>query len=157
MNKQKTKNQKELKALLQELYVEGELFLREIAGQFGVCPETVRKWLKKFDIPRRKARYKHGDSRSRLHQIWKDMKQRCINPKNSRYLRYGGRSIKIFLKWINDFAAFSKFALANGYADSLTIDRIDNDKGYYPENCQWITKSANSKRRWEDNGKGGRK
>jgi transposase len=147
MNKQKTKQQKELKALLQELYIEGELFLREIAGQFGICPETVRKWLKKFDIPRRKARYKHGVSKSRLHQIWKDMKQRCLNPKNSRYLRYGGRGIRIFLRWIDDFVAFRKFAFANGYADNLTIDRIENDKGYFPDNVQFITRSENSRKK----------
>jgi len=103
--------------------------------------------MKEFDIPRRKARYKHGVSKSRLHQIWKDMKQRCLNPKNSRYLRYGGRGIRIFLRWIDDFVAFRKFAFANGYADNLTIDRIENDKGYFPDNVQFITRSENSRKK----------
>lgn len=89
---------------------------------------------------------KHGDSRTRLYGIWNGMKSRCYYPKNNRYHRYGARGITVCDEWKDDFAAFRDWALDNGYRDDLTIDRIDNDKGYYPDNCRWVTlkKQANN-------------
>ena len=74
------------------------------------------------------------------------MKQRCYNPKAHNFERYGGRGITICPKWKNDFIAFREFARRNGYTDSLTVDRIDNDKSYSPDNCQFITLSENIKK-----------
>lgn len=74
------------------------------------------------------------------------MKSRCGNTKVPCWKRYGGRGIKVCDEWINDFAAFRTWALANGYKTGLTIDRIDNDGNYTPENCQWLTLSENSKK-----------
>lgn len=81
----------------------------------------------------------HGRCKTRLYRIWCGMKARCCNSKNSAYQRYGGRGITICDEWRNDFMTFHRWAMANGYQEGLSIDRINNDEGYNPENCQWAT------------------
>ena len=76
-------------------------------------------------------------SGTRLYRIWGNMKTRCYNPNCKEYDRYGGRGIKICSEWIDDFATFENWAYANGYREYLSIDRINNDKGYDPDNCRW--------------------
>ena len=95
---------------------------------------------------RGKANTRHGGNRrnapyeeKRLYHIWSGMKQRCENPNNGSYSNYGGRGIKICEEW-NDFANFQKWSLDNGYSDDLSIDRIDYNGNYEPNNCRWATK-----------------
>lgn len=84
----------------------------------------------------------HNSSNTRLFRIWGNMKSRCYNPNRDAYKNYGGRGIKICDEWLgeNGFVNFSKWALCNGYSDNLSIDRIDNNGNYTPQNCKWSTR-----------------
>lgn len=80
----------------------------------------------------------------RLYNIWTLMKQRCYNQNNKGYKYYGARGIRVADCWLHDYHAFKKWAFENGYKENLTIERIDNNKGYEPNNCKWIEKSEQS-------------
>lgn len=91
----------------------------------------------------RKLHRTHGETGTRLHNIWKLMHARCANPLDRRY---GGRGIAVCKGW-SDYESFRDWAMSSGYQDELSIDRVDNNRGYHPQNCRWANRKTQSRNR----------
>lgn len=125
--------------------------IRECSEKYGCAYGTMVSYLRRHNIQHSNGRirgknnplYKHGKSNTRLHRIWQNMKNRCRNPRNPDYKYYGGRGITVCEEW-NDFICFEKWATKNGYSKDLTLDRVDVNSGYCPNNCRWVTRKVQS-------------
>lgn len=86
------------------------------------------------------SKFKHGDAKkdTPLYYVWSSMRQRCNNSNHPAYKNYGSRGISVCKEW-DDYSVFKEWALASGYKKGLSLDRIDNDGNYCPENCKWST------------------
>ena len=110
--------------------------LKLIKGTTKTCGCGKAERCKEYS---RTYRTKHGGRHTRLYHIWRGMKERCLTITHKDYANWGGRGIKICEEWLDDFNAFREWSLANGYEESLTIDRKNNDGNYEPSNCRWVT------------------
>jgi hypothetical protein len=93
-----------------------------------------------------KLKFKHGFANHPLRSIRKSMIHRCYNENNPFYKNYGERGIKVCDEWKDSLESFMDWAISNGWVKGLSIDRIDNDGDYEPNNCHWITVSENSRK-----------
>lgn len=94
-----------------------------------------------------KKSYKHGGSKTKLYRIWDEMNGRCHCETNKAFKNYGARGIIVCDEWRNDFSAFRLWAISNGYQEGLTIERVNNNGNYSPDNCKWIPRSDQPRNR----------
>lgn len=127
---------------------------KELAKELNIHVTTLYRWFKSGltynDIleKQKQCQEKHGLCHTRLYSIYTSMKSRCYYKRNKEYKNYGARGIVICEEWLNSFEAFYSWAMNNGYKDNLTIDRINVNGNYEPNNCRWVTmKIQNNNRR----------
>jgi hypothetical protein len=87
----------------------------------------------------------HGMTNTSIYKAWVAMRNRCSNKRNRFYSGYGGRGISVCEEWNNSFQSFYNWSMSNGYKEELTIDRIENNGNYEPNNCRWVTMEVQSK------------
>lgn len=102
------------------------------------CSSNLRRGHQKScGCLRKEMHTTHGKSNTRLFRIWSGIKTRCYTESSTSYKKYGSKGITMCDEWKDDFQAFYDWSITHGYSDDLSIDRIDGDKGYSPDNCRW--------------------
>jgi hypothetical protein len=112
----------------------------------GRCRKHYQKWLQRRKPNEIHSREYHGMSDSPEYGIWEQLKNRCSNPRNRDYPYYGGRGITVCERWRTSFLAFYQDMGARP-SPELTLERVDNDAGYFPENCVWATRAQQTANR----------
>lgn len=113
-------------------------------GRVKSCGCRIREIAKKLNTT-------HGLSKTRIYNIWQGIKARCFNKNLKGYKNYGGRGVIICNEWLANFMNFYNWSINNGYQDNLTIDRIDNNGNYEPNNCRWVDMKTQQKNRTNNN------
>lgn len=116
--------------------------LKEVRKQ-----DLKRGYVKSCGCSKKGIHTTHEKTNTRLYKIYYGMRRRCYNVNYPYYKDYGGRGITMCDEWFNNFMNFHNWAIDNGYDDNLTIDRIDNNKGYSPNNCRWTTSKQQNRNR----------
>lgn len=119
-------------------YKQPKLSAKQWGSKFLCCKKCSSKWTSK---------YKKKYTSHKLYDVWRSMKSRCYNPNTNIYNRYGGRGITVCNEWIGKPDNFIEWCLNNGYKSGLEVDRIDNNKGYSPNNCRITTRQINTRNR----------
>lgn len=124
------------------VYARGQS-LREGHYKSCGCLKTERFTKMAKEYPRKK----NSPEKNRLYNIWQGMRRRTMKPNRQNYRWYGARGIRVCDEWSNSFSAFEKWAMSHGYNNDLSIDRIDPDGNYCPDNCRWASKTEQSRNR----------
>jgi hypothetical protein len=117
------------------LVIRGDSILRSKLPSCGCYFKEIMRELQ------HRSHITHNKTNTRIYKEWQNMKKRCLYPNFEHYDRYGGRGISICPEWKEHFESFYKWAIANGYNDTLTLDRVNNDGNYEPANCRWATRT----------------
>lgn len=99
----------------------------------------------------RKRSITHGETKTKLYGVWSSIKSRCYNSNTTAFKDYGGRGIIMCDDWKDSFEIFKDWAYKNGYRDGLSIDRINNNSGYNPDNCRWVVSDVQANNRRNNN------
>ena len=120
----------------------------ELSQIHRVTIATIQKMISRWGLNDIRFRIKPTKPTSlrMLYDRWRNIKNRCYNPRNISFKYYGGREITMCREWF-DYRTFEKWALANDFSPELQIDRIDNDGNYEPSNCRWVTAKVNNNNR----------
>lgn len=130
-----------------------ECIKKSAKQHYQINREDILAYQKEYSNKEKQKEYqKKWNQEHLVYSNWKDMIRRCYNSESEDYRYYGARGIKVCDEWKNNYEVFEKWALENGYQKGLTIDKIDNDGDYKPDNCQWLTRIENAKKAILDGG-----
>lgn len=154
INNQNTYNSGDI---LSNVMLTGKCYIEKYEKKVeGICECGYTFWtfLRNLKVGKTKScgckmavQFKHGLSKTPLYKAWGRIKDRCYNDKLLSFKNYGGRGIFLCDEWVNNPEAFIKWSKENGWRKGLTIDRINNDKGYDPNNCRWVSRKVQGRNR----------
>ena len=110
----------------------------------GSITTIYRGKARKYISGHNTSHFKHRLYKHKIYRVWQHMKERCYNPNTKQFKDWGGRGIRVCIRWRRSFKSFYNWAIKNGYKEGLEIDRQDNDGNYTPDNCRFVTNQISS-------------